>query len=414
MPEAAAAQPASAPAGPRRGEVKEFDPYSDDFFDDPYETYRWMRDQAPVYHSERWDFYALSRHADVVAAHRDWETFSSAYGVTLDGLFVRQRLDSNMMIITDPPEHDRLRRLVRQVFTRRAIADLEPLVAGVIASIVADLDGRDSFDMVADFGALFPVEVISSMLGVPAGERQQIRLWTDELLHREKNNPNITDAGLTASIDLHDYALGLARQKRRAPDDLIISRLAQAAYDEDGATHRLTDDDIAQFVVLLSAAGSETVTKLVGNGVIAFADNPAQWDLVLADPSRIPAAVEEILRLLPPSQYQGRYTTRDVTLHGRTIPAGSPTLLITGAATRDPRAYDQPDVFDISRSGATTVAFGYGTHSCLGAWLARLESRLAFERIRQHWPNFKVDRNGMRRVAMANVAGYSHVPVRVG
>jgi cytochrome P450 len=127
----AAEQAAPSPAEPRGEEAAvEFDPYSDVFFDDPYETYRRLRDEAPVYHSERWDFYALSRYEDVVAAHRDWETFSSAYGVTLDGLMVRQKLDTNMMIITDPPEHDRLRKLVRQVFTRRAIADLEPLVAG--------------------------------------------------------------------------------------------------------------------------------------------------------------------------------------------------------------------------------------------------------------------------------------------
>ena len=410
----AAEQAAPPPAGPRGEQAAvEFDPYSDVFFDDPYETYRRLRDEAPVYHSERWDFYALSRHEDVVAAHRDWETFSSAYGVTLDGLMVRQKLDTNMMIITDPPEHDRLRKLVRQVFTRRAIADLEPLVAGVIAEVVSVLDGRDRLDLVADFGALFPVEVICSMLGVPAGERQQIRLWTDEFLHREKNNPSITDSGLTASIEMYQYTLDLTRQKRREPDDLIISRLVEATYEEDGVTHRLTDEDIASFVVLIASAGSETVTKLIGNGAIAFADHPDQWELVLADPGRIPGAVEEILRLLPPSQYQGRFATRDVILHGQTIPAGSPTLLITGAATRDPRAYDRPEVFDITRTGATTVAFGYGAHSCLGAWLARLESRLALEHIRQHWPRFTVDRDGLRRVAMANVAGYSHVPVRV-
>jgi cytochrome P450 len=287
-------------------------------------------------------------------------------------------------------------------------------VAGGVADVVAVLDGRDRLDLVADFGALFPVEVICSMLGIPAGERQQIRLWTDEFLHREKNNPNVTDAGLTASIEMFQYALDLARQKRREPDEKIVSRLVQAVYEEDGVTHRLNDEDIASFVVLLASAGGETVTKLIGNGVMAFADHPGQWELVLADPGRIPGAVEEILRLLPPSQYQGRFTTRDVTLHGQTIPAGSPTLLITGAATRDPRAYDRPDVFDITRTGATTVAFGYGAHSCLGAWLARLESRLAFEQIRRHWPRFEVDRAGLRRVAMANVAGYSHVPVRIG
>jgi cytochrome P450 len=404
----------ATPVRGSEGAPPEFDPFSDSFFDDPNETYRWMRDEAPVYHSGRWDFYALSRHEDVVAAHRDWETFSSAYGVTLDILSMRQRMHTNMMIIMDPPEHDRLRKLVRTVFTRRAIDGLEPLVTQVITGFLDGLAGQDSFDMVADFAALFPVEVISSMLGIPAGERQQIRVWTDEFLHREKSNPNVTERGVIASLEMHRYMLELARRKRRTPDDLIISRLVAASYeDDDGTLQRMSDDDIASFAVVLAAAGSETVTKLIGNGVLAVHQNPDQWQLILEDPRRIPGAVEEMLRLQPPSQYQGRFTTRDVTLHGVTIPAGSPTLLITGAATRDPRAYDRPDVFDISRSPSTTVVFGFGVHSCLGTWLARLEGRVAFEQIRARWPGFTVDLAGLRRVTMSNVAGYSHVPVRL-
>src|SRR6201987_3457999 len=215
------------------GAPAEFNPYSDVFFDDPYETYRWMRDEAPVYYSERWDFYALTRHEDVVAAHRDWETFSSAYGVTLDALSLRHRFETNMMIIMDPPEHDRLRTLVRQVFTRSAIANLEPLVSEVISSYLDELTGKSDFDVVADFAALFPVEIISSMLGVPAGERPQIRLWTDEFLHREPANPNATESGVAGSGMMQDYFLQLAREKRRSPDDLIIRQLVTAECEDD-------------------------------------------------------------------------------------------------------------------------------------------------------------------------------------
>jgi cytochrome P450 len=393
----------------------EFNPYSDVFFDDPYETYRWMREEAPVYYSQRWDFYALTRYDDVVAAHRDWETFSSSFGVTLDALSMRHKFDMNMLILMDPPEHERLRKLVRQVFTKAAIANLEPLVTDVVTFYVQALAGKDQFDLVADFAALFPVEIISSMLGVPSGERQQIRLWTDGFLHREENNPFATESGVAASMAMGEYFLDLARQKRRQPDDLIISRLVTTTYeDETGVTHRLTDEDIATFSVLLAAAGSETVTKLMGNGIMAFHHNPDQWELVLGDPGLIPGAIEEMLRLNPPSQYQGRFTTRDVVLDDGTIPAGSPTLLVTGAATRDPRAYEQPDVFDIRRGGATTLAFGYGAHSCLGSWLARLETRVALQQLRECWPRFDVDTGALRRVTMSNVAGYSHIPVHVG
>src|ERR1700751_641278 len=416
MPEMSTDQGAPSATKAREGGAPaEFNPYADVFFDDPYETYRWMRDEAPVYYSQRWDFYALTRHEDVVAAHRDWETFSSAYGVTLDGLSMRQRLNTNMLILLDPPEHERLRKLVRQVFTKAAIANLEPLVTDVVTSYVEALAGRTRFDLVADFAALFPVEIISSMLGVPPGERQQIRIWTDGFLHREPNNPFATESGVAASMAMGEYFLQLAQEKRRRPDDLIISRLVTAPNeDETGVTHRLTDQDIGTFSVLLASAGSETVTKLMGNGVMAFHHNPDQWNMVLADPGLIPGAIEEMLRLNPPSQYQGRFTTRDVVLEGGTIPEGSPTLLVTGAATRDPRAYDRPDVFDIKRGGSTTLAFGYGAHSCLGSWLARLESRGAFPQLQQHWPPFDVDPDGLRRVTMSNVAGYSHIPVHVG
>src|SRR6202162_5052588 len=375
-----------------------------------------MRDEAPVYYSERWDFYALTRNEDVVAAHRDWETFSSAYGVTLDALSMRHRFDElKMLILMDPPEHELLRKLVRQVFTKAAIANLEPLVTDVVTSYVDALAGRDDFDIVADFAALFPVEIISSMLGVPPGERQQIRLWTDGFLHREENNPFATESGVADSFAMGEYFLELAHEKRRNPDDLIISRLVTATVeDEAGVTHRLSDDDIATFAVLLAAAGSETVTKLVGNGVMAFHRNPDQLELGLADRALIPGAIEEMLRLNPPSQYQGRFATRDVTLDRGAIPAGSPTVLVTGAATRDPQAYERPDAFDIRRGGATTLAFGYGAHSCLGSWLARLESRVAFQQLQEHWPRFDVDTEGLRRVTMSNVAGYSHIPVHVG
>lgn len=393
----------------------EFNPYSDVFFDDPYETYRWMRDAAPVYYSDRWRFYALTRHKDVVAAHRDWKTFSSAYGVTLDALSLGQRFDTNMMIMMDPPEHDRLRTLVRQVFTRAAIANLEPLVTEVVSSYLDGLMGKSDFDIVADFAALFPVEIISSMLGVPEGERQQIRLWTDEFLHREENNPNTTESGVAASGLMHDYLLELAREKRRNPDDLIISRLVTASYEDDtGVTQRLTDDDIATFTVLIAAAGSETVTKLVGNGVLDFHRNPDQWQMVLEDPGLIPGAIEEMLRLHPPSQYQGRFTTCEVVLDGGTIPEGSPTLLVTGAATRDPRAFDRPDDFDVDRPMSVAIGLGHGVHSCLGAALARMESRIAVEELAQRWPSFAIDEDGLRRVHMSNVAGFANVPVHVG
>jgi cytochrome P450 len=368
-----------------------------------------------VYLNDQYGFYALSRYADVIAAHGDVERFVSSYGITVELLVQKQPMVTNMMIVMDPPEHTQQRRLVSQAFTRRAIQGIEPLVAGIVTGYLDRLDGRSEFDVVAEFAALFPVEVISAMLGVPEGDRQQVRVWVDTFLHREKGNPNTTRAGMEASLSMAGFFLDLAGEKRKNPDGLLISKLIEAVVtDDEGTEQHLSDDDVAAFSVLIAGAGSETVTKLIGNAVVLFDQHPDQWDLVRADAAAIPAAVEEILRMHPPSQYQGRFALEEVAFDGGTIPAGSPVLLLTGAATRDPREYDAPDDFDVTRGGHTTVAFGYGAHSCLGAWLARLESRLALEGIRDRWPRLSVDLDGLRRVIMSNVAGYSLVPVAVG
>ena len=392
----------------------EFDPFSDEYFNDPSDVYRRLRDEAPVYFNEKYGFYALSRFADVVAAHRDWQGFSSAHGVDLSSLSrdadTIRRLRS--IIMMDPPEHDRLRALVSRVFTPRAVTALEPMIREVITSFLAPLEDRDTFDAVADFSAPFPVEIISRMLGVPEGERQQIRHWLDQSLHREKGQMDPTPAGLEANLAQGVYYYGLVAEKRANPTDDMLSRLTQVTVDRgDGVETGLDDGEIAGFASLLGGAGAETVTKLIGNAVVLFHRHPDQWQRVLEDPEVIPRAVEEILRMLPPSQYQGRFSVQDREFEGGTIPAGHPVLLITGAATRDPRAFDRPDDFDIDRPPSVAIALGHGVHACLGAALARMESRIAIEELAKRWRRLEVDESGLRRVHMSNVAGYSNVPV---
>ena len=306
-------------------------------------TYARLRDEAPVYLNEKYGFYALSRHADVVAAHGDPVRFVSSYGVTLELLLQKQPMNTNMMIVMDPPEHTQMRKLVSQAFSRNAIGSLEPLVGEIIATYLDALVDRNEFDLVAEFAALFPVEVISAILGVPEGERQQVRLWVDMFLHREEGNPNTTHEGMEATLHMAGYFLDLARTKRRRPDGLLISKLTEAVVlDEEGQEHRLSDEDVAAFSVLIAGAGSETVTKLIGSGVVLFDQHPGQWELVQNDRALIPHAVEEILRMHPPSQYQGRFATAPVEFDGGTIPAESPVILLTGAATRDPGPTSDP------------------------------------------------------------------------
>ena len=393
----------------------EFDPFSDVYFGDPSEVYRRLRDEAPVYFNEQYGFYALSQFDDVVAASRDWQAFSSAHGVDLSTLNKDPALirSLQMIIMMDPPEHDRMRGLVSRVFTPRAISDLEPMIRDVIGGLLDDVAYREEWDVVQDLSGPFPVEIISRMLGVPEGERQQIRHKLDLTLHREPGEMDPTPDGQTAMLELATYFYELVQAKRAEPADDMLSRLTQVTVDRgDGEQTSLTDREIAGFASLIGGAGAETVTKLVANAVVLFHQNPDQWRKVAEDPERIAGAVEETLRILPPSQYQGRFSVEERTFEGGTIPAGFPVLLLTGAATRDPRHFDDPDTFDIDRPPTVSLGFGHGVHSCLGAALARMESRVAIEELLARYDRLAVDGSGLRRVNMSNVAGYANVPVR--
>jgi cytochrome P450 len=392
-----------------------FDPFASTFFTDPYPTYRRMREEAPVYYSEQYDFYALTRHADVAAAFKDFESFSSSRGIDLEMVQSGQPAPP-LLIMIDPPDHRQMRSLVNKVFTPKAIEAQRQMVTEQIEQHLAAVD-PDQFDVVADFSALFPVEVITRMLGVPQELRQQVRLWLDKQLEREPGRIEMPEAGMQAGIETAMMYFNLIEERRAEPRDDMISSLisAEVVRDDDGTLTRLDDLEIAGFASLLGGAGAETVTKLVGNAVVTFAKNPAQWNALLADRSKIPAAVEELLRYEAPAQYVVRYSMRDVHLHDTVIPAGKPVLLVAGSANRDDDAFTDADVFDIDRdrSQAQNIGLGYGVHSCLGAALARMESAVALDKLLDFMPRFELITEGLARVAMTNVAGWSNVPVRV-
>ena len=395
----------------------EFDPFSREYFDDPLPTYARLREEAPCYHSERYDFYAFSRFADVVAVHRDTDRFTSTHGLTYEQLsdpdFDNEAYRS--LIMMDPPEHTRYRKLVSRSFTPRAMARYEDTIRSLMAEYLDPLMDRDEFDLVGDFSAPFPVEIICAILGIDdRATRQRIRHLADITLHREEGQSTGGDAAREAQIEQGILFYEFAVHKRANPGDDMCTALIEARLEtDDGETKALTDEEIAGFCSLLGAAGSETVTKAVANAAVLFHRNPDQWRTVIDDPSTIPAAVEEVLRYWAPSQYQGRMSTVDSEWHGVTVPAGKPVFLLTGAANHDQREYDDPDRFDIDRDQRLAISLGHGVHTCLGAALARMETAVAIDEIRQRWPDFTVDEAGCERVQMSNVAGYSKVPVRV-
>jgi cytochrome P450 len=392
-----------------------FDPFSEEFFNGPYETYRRMREEAPVYYSDEYDFYALSRHADVAAAFKDFAAYSSARGVDLAMVRSDTPPPHKSIIMMDPPEHRHMRSLLNKVFTPRAIASLRPMVEEVIDDCLSAVD-PGGFDMVQDFSALFPIEIISRMIGVPAEHRQQMRIWVDDFLHREPGEVEMGERGIQAGTEMAIFLYRLTKERRDDLGDDLLSRLIAAEIERENGEHGPLDNiEITQFAMLLGGAGAETVTKLIGNAAVVFARNPEQWRALLDDRAKIPAAVEELLRYEAPAQYNVRCSRTDVTLHGVTIPAGKPVFLIGGSANRDAEAWTDPDTFDIDRdrTQAQNLGFGYGIHSCLGAALARMESAVALERMAEFMPRYEVAFEACRRVNMQNVAGWQNVPVRV-
>ena len=390
-----------------------FDPFSEEFFNDPFDIYRRMREEAPLYYNEEEDFYALTRHVDVAAAFKDYETYSSARGCDL-AMVRTGEVPQKSIIFMDPPEHRHMRSLLNKAFTPRAIQSQKETVLETVEKYLSAAD-PDHFDVVQDFSGPFPVEVITRMAGVPEEYRQQVRHWIDTSLHREPGQVAAGEAGTQANIDSAMYYFSLVQQRREEPQDDMISRLIAAEIPGEGGQLRKLDDiEITGFAVLLGGAGAETVTKLVGNAAVIFARNPDQWQLLQEDRSKLPAAVEELLRYEGPVQYNVRYTLKEAHVSGGTIPAGKPVFLIGASANRDPDAFTDAETFNIERdrAQAQNLGLGYGIHSCLGAALARMESAIALDKLLDFMPRYEVNWDGLQRVHMQNVAGYQNVPVK--
>ena len=391
-----------------------FDPFSEEYFNNPFDIYRRMREEAPLYYDEKEDFYALTRHEDVAAAFKDFESFSSARGCDL-AMVRKGDVPQKSIIFMDPPDHRHMRSLLNKAFTPRAIQSQKETVIELIDKYLGKAD-PDNFDVVQDFSGPFPVEVITRMAGVPEEYRQQVRHWIDTSLHHEPGQIEISETAMQANIDTAMYYFTLIQQRREDPQDDMISRLIAAEIPtEEGPTRQLDDIEITGFATLLGGAGAETVTKLLGTAAVIFARNPEQWQKLLDDRSKIPAAVEELLRYEGPVQYNVRYTLKETQVTGGVIPAGKPVFLCGAAANRDPEAFTDAEVFDIDRdrSEAQNLGLGYGIHSCLGAALARMESAIALDKLLDFMPRYEVIWDGLERVNMQNVAGYHHVPVKV-
>jgi cytochrome P450 len=390
-----------------RAPAYEYDPFSYEQDDDPYPVYRWMRDEAPAYYNARLDFYALTRFQDNLDAFLDPATYSSTWGTSLE-FMDGPKDESGLMIFMDAPRHTRYRKLISKAFTPRSIQMLEGDIRRIATGYLDALVGRPRFDVVKEFTARLPMDVISSMLGIPESDRPEVQRNSNMILHRDPGNPMPVKEAFVAQAKLMTYLTEQIADRRKRPQDDLLTRLTQVEIDDDdGVAARLSDDDIRAFMILLATAGNETVTKLLATAFHELWKNPDERRRLVADPTLVPKAVEETLRFDPPSQYQGRVTTREVVVHGVRMPKHARVLLINGATGRDERRFADPDRFDVGREIDFHLGFGYGRHICLGASLARMESRIGIQEFLKRWPEYEVPADGVTRMHSSNVRGFS-------
>ncbi len=387
-----------------------YNPYAFSVHDDPYELYARLREEAPAYWNPELQFWVLSRFDDVLEGFRDFETFSSAGGISLENrrALGRSNAGFDSMIEIDPPEHTAYRKLVNRVFTTRKVAAMEGEIRRIVDGYLDRVLPTGTCDLVDDITGPFPMDVISALLGIPDADRAVLRHHADQILIREDGKMTIPQASLDGIFGLLDYFI--ADLPKRTPGDGsgIISDLL--GLEVDGRS--LTQEELLGFCVLFVIAGHETTTKMVANAVELLSRHTDQRAAIVADPSLVSGAVEEVLRFHNSTQYMHRTVTRDIERHGATMRAGDSVLLHIGAGNHDWREYgDTAEQFDIHRRPERVLSFGYGAHFCLGAALARMEGKVALEQIHRRMPDYRVDHDAKVRFHSSNVTGWISVPM---
>jgi cytochrome P450 len=389
-----------------------YDPFDFTIDDDPYPIWKRLRAEAPLYRNEKYDFFALSRFHDVEDALKDWKTFSSAKGTLLELIKADIELPPGVFIFEDPPAHDLHRGLMSRVFTPRRMAAIEPDIRAFCARSLDPLVGSDGFDVIADLGAQVPMRTIGMLLGIPESDQVELRDRIDDGI-------KLAEGGAMPSVDGNFDELAQSAlfeqyidYRYEHPGDDVMTDLITAEYtDVDGVQRRLTREEALGYINLVAAAGNETTNRLIGWTTWLLAQHPDERRAVCEDRSLVNNTIEEVLRYESPSPVQARLVTRDVELHGTTVPEGSAILLLNGSGNRDERAFEDPDRFDVRRNIAHHLAFGYGLHFCLGAALARIEGRVVLDELLNRFPEWNVDEEQAVRGRTSTVRGWASMPV---
>ena len=389
-----------------------YDPFDYRIDDDPYPTWRRMRAEAPLYYNEMHNFYALSRYADVAQALPDWQSYRSGHGTTADILFSGIEVPPGILLFEDPPLHDLHRRLLSRVFTPRRMLAVEGLVREFCCRALDPLRDLDGFDFVTQLGAVLAMRTIGYLLGIPESDQQVIRDGTDQRITVGSDGAGGGDVSATIFQDsMVAFVEYIDWRARHPSDDLMTDLLTAEVADPDGSSRPLDRGEVLAYTAMIAGAGNETSARLIGFMGELLGEHPDQRRELVAHPALIPAAVEETLRYEAPSPVQARYVARDVEWHGHRVVEGSYLLLLNGSANRDDRQFADPDRYDIHRKPGH-LSFGQGIHFCLGAALARLEARIAFEEVLRRWSHWEVDYANAQRARTSSVRGWARMPVK--
>ena len=392
-----------------------FDPYDWDIRVDPYPAYRRLRDEAPLYRNDEFDFYALSRFDDVEAVFVDRETFISGRGISINSVQSGAPVPPGLFIAEDPPVHTRHRSIVSILFTPKQIGSLEPAIRDFCTSVLDELADRDEFDFVGELASQVPMRVIGMLLGIPPSDQPLLRERFESSMQRAyAPNAERDIAAETMAMGYEVFGEYLDWREQNPSDDVMTQLLTREFEDETGTMRRLTRQELLTFLILIASGGSDTTSRLMGWIGSVLGDNPSVRHELADDPGLIPRAIEEVMRLEPPSYHSARYVARDVEIHGEVVPEGSCLLLLLGAAGRDERRFPDPDTLDIRREIGRHLSFGYGQHFCLGAALARLESRVLLEEVLRRYPDWAVDHDRARLTPGFITRGWETLPVSVG
>jgi cytochrome P450 len=391
-----------------------YDPYDFEIDVDPYPLWKRMRDEAPLYYNEPYDFYALSRFEDVEKGLLDWRTLISGRGMVLELIRANIEFPPGNILFEDPPIHDAHRGILSRAFTPRKMKGLEQQIRDYCARTLDPHVGSDGFDFIADIGAPMPMRVIFMLLGVPEQDQQVLRNEIDDSLRLQEGAPREDQFSgvLEKSAEMFEAYL---EYRREHPSDDIMTQLLTTEIEDDGRRRLLTREEVLTYVQNIASAGNETTTRLIGWMGKLLAEHPDQLRQVAEDRSLIPQAVEEILRFEAPSPIQSRYVAADIELHGQVVPEGSIISLLNGSANRDERQFGPTaGEFDIHRRAGHHLSFGYGIHFCLGANLARLEGRIALDEVLNRWSSWEVDYENAEQARTSTVRGWEKLPVRTG